>query len=67
MSEYEKYIMKEIERKLIELMGEKEYVKWSCQVAKAAFRKEVENMPEGDFKDFILENIDAITEVPDEE
>lgn len=67
MSEYEKWVMNQFENKLIELMGPKAYSAWAVEVAKAAFRKEVEDMPEGDFKDFILENIDAITEAPDEE
>ena len=66
MSEYERYVITRYERKLIELMGEKEFSKFACQVAKEAFRKEAEAMPDGDFKDFILASIEEITEEPHE-
>lgn len=53
-------VMRYMEEKLKELMGEKEYALWSAEVAKKAFREEVNGMEDGDFKDFILTNFDEI-------
>lgn len=53
--------------KLIELMGKKEYLKFSAEVGKKAFKKEVEEMKDSDFKNFVLENFDRITGEADAE
>jgi len=54
------YIMKEYEKKLLELMGEKEYVEWSVEVAQKSFKAEVEAMENSDFKQFCLDNMPLI-------
>lgn len=53
-------VMRYMEEKLKELMGEKEYALWSAETAKKVFREEVQRMEDGDFKDFILTNFDEI-------
>ena len=55
------YIMKRMEAKLQDLLTAEEYHKFSEEVAKEAFRMDVEDMPDGDFKSFVLENFDLIT------
>ena len=55
------YIMNRLEQKLMELMGKEEYGKFSTEVAKEAFRIELNGMADGDFKDFCLDNFDKIT------
>ena len=55
-------ITREYEAKLIELMGEREYLSFATGVAKKAYRAEVEAMADADFKKFCLENFDKITE-----
>ena len=55
------YIMKRMEAKLQDLLTAEEYHKFSEEVAKEAFRMDVEDMQGGDFKSFILENFDLIT------
>lgn len=56
------YVMNEYEKKLKELMGEKEFEDFVTNVAKEAFREEIKGMADGAFKDFCLENFDKITE-----
>ena len=51
-----------MEKKLIELMGVKDYNKFSTELAKKAFRNEVEGMKDGDFKQFVLDNFEKITD-----
>jgi len=48
------------DEKLKELMPEDEYRTFVAEVAKAAFRAEVANMPESEFKDLCLEQMEAI-------
>lgn len=52
-----------LEEKLKELMGEEEYIKFSAEVAKETFKKELEGMADSEFKRTILEPevFDAIT------
>ena len=56
------YVIDEYEKKLKEIMGEKEYHKFAEKVAKEGFKKEVEGMVASDFKKFCLDNFDKITE-----
>ncbi len=61
MSEaYYIYVLKEYEKKLSELMGDK-YFEFARNVAKAGFKAEIENMSECDFKNFVLDNFNDIT------
>lgn len=60
----EKYLsmmIKRMEEKLKELMGEEEYIKFSREVAKETFFAECSDLPEGDFKDFCIDNFQFIT------
>lgn len=50
------------EDKLREFMDDDEYMKFATGVARESFRIEVEEMENGDLKDFILYNFDKITE-----
>ena len=59
--EFYLFIVKKMEEKLIGYMGPDSYDEWSTEVAKGAFRKEVEAMENDAFKSFILENFDLIT------
>jgi len=61
---YEKsmlHIMKRMDAKLQDLLTAQEYNQFSEEVAKEAFLVEVKDMPDGDFKSFVLENFDLIT------
>lgn len=49
------------ENKLKELMGEDEFVKFSTEIARELFAEEICGMADGDFKETILDNFDAIT------
>lgn len=53
-------LMMEYEKKLMEIMGEEEYLKWSTEVAQKMFKAEVEAMEDGDFKQFCLDNMPLI-------
>ena len=52
-----------MEEKLKELMGEEEYLEFASEIAKEAFRKELEGMADSEFKRTILEPevFDAVT------
>ena len=54
------YIINAYEKKLKELMGE-EFVEFTKEVAKGAFKEEIDGMAESNFKNFCLENFDMIT------
>ena len=54
------YIINAYEKKLKELMGE-EFVEFTKEVAKEAFKEEIDGMAESNFKNFCLENFDMIT------
>lgn len=54
-------MLKRYEEKLKEYMSEQEYTKFSKEVAKEAFFNECTKLPEGDFKDFCIDNFQFIT------
>lgn len=60
MDVYELEVIKRLEAKLKELMGEDEAVAFLKQVCDEAFRIEIEKLPDGGFKNFVLENFDEI-------
>ena len=60
--EFKNYMLKKMEEKLIELMGQEAYIEFSVQIAREGFRKEVEGMEDGDFKNFVIENFDKIVQ-----
>ena len=49
------------EDKLIELMGKKEFHKFSIKLAKELLAEDICNMPDSEFKNFCLDNFDLIT------
>ena len=53
-------IIKRYDEKLKELMSEEDYVAWSMSIAKETFFMECTNLPDGDFKDFMLDNFKKI-------
>ena len=52
---------KAYETKLIELMGEDAFHAFGIEIAKELFADEICHMADGDFKEEILDNFDAIT------
>ena len=42
-------------------MGGKAYSVWAAETARDMIRQSVEDMEDGDFKDFVLENLEQIT------
>ena len=60
MDDYGIYILMEYEKKLKELMTEKEYKEFVMKVAKEGFKKEIEGMADSEFKDFCMENFEEI-------
>ena len=61
----EMYMMMEMEKKLRELMGAEAYTAFAAKIAREAFRREVEAMADSDFKRYILDHFDEITEDPE--
>lgn len=61
------FVIGEYEKKLKELMGEKEFVSFVQKVSKEEFKKEVDGMENSDFKEFIKKNFDKITKQEDED
>lgn len=61
---YQELCMK-FDEKLKELMPYKDFVEMSAKIGKEMFRQDIEEMPDGDFKDFVLENMDRITDDPE--
>ena len=55
------FTLRKMEEKLMELMGN-DYYDFAKQLAKDAFRYEIENMEDPDFKQFCHDNFDTITE-----
>lgn len=49
------------EAKLSELMPEDEFMDFIISVARDVFKTELEDMAEGDFKDFVLKHMEEIT------
>lgn len=60
MSIYEQEVFKRLETKLLELMGETEFIAFIKKACDEAFRVEIESMDDCDFKQFCLENFDKI-------
>ena len=60
-------LCKMYEEKLIELMGKRKYYKFSTECAKSLFIDEVSSMKNNNFKQFILDNFDEITDLSDYE
>ena len=54
-------LLNRMEDKLVELMGGKAYSVWATETARDMFRQSVEDMEDGDFKDFVLANLEQIT------
>ena len=59
--DFNMFVMKKMEEKLIELMGQEAYSKFSVEIAREGFRHEIDGMEDSDFKNFIMENFDEIT------
>lgn len=57
----------EYEKKLKELMGDEEFEKFSIDIARHGFLKEVIGMADGDFKNFCLENFTKIVGMEEDE
>lgn len=55
------HMMNRLEKRLIELMGKEAYAEFAKEIAKEAFAIEVDNMNDGEFKDFCIENFGDIT------
>ena len=49
------------EEKLVQLMGPEAFGAFAVEVGRMLFREEVEGMPEGDFREFVLKHFDEIT------
>lgn len=49
-------IVLEYEQKLAELMPDDEYWEFVSGIARKLFREEIDEMADGEFKDFVLEN-----------
>ena len=56
------FVTKKYEEMLKKLMGEKDFMKFSTDVAKEMFLNECKEMPEGEFKQFCLDNYTNIVE-----
>lgn len=61
MEEFLRKVCLAYELKLTELMGEKNFKKFSTKIAKKLFAEELINMPDSEFKEFCLDNFDIIT------
>lgn len=53
-------VNKRFEDKLKELMSYKDFTEMSMEIAKEMFKQDVEAMPEGDFKNFVIDNLEGI-------
>lgn len=53
------YMIKRMEEKLMELMGD-DYYEFARKIAIEAFRKEMEAASESEFKNFVLDNFNEI-------
>lgn len=63
--EHLKLICNEYEKKLIELMGMKEFTKFSEKIAKTLLLADIQAMPDGEFKDFCIKNFSNVTKEVD--
>lgn len=59
--EHLKLICNEYEKKLIELMGMKEFTKFSEKIAKTLLLADIQSMPDGEFKEFCIKNFSKVT------
>lgn len=50
----------EQEDKLQEIMTAKDYYEWSKEMARKMFIRDMESMPDSDFKDFVFEHLDEV-------
>lgn len=50
------------EAKMKEIMTAKDFEEWSTQEAKKMFKREIEMMEDSDYKQFCIDNFEAITE-----
>ena len=55
------YMIRKCEEKLRELMGAEEYSKFAAEIARGAFKAEIDSMESCDFKDFVQSHFDEIT------
>ena len=55
------YMIGKCEEKLRELMGAEEYSKFAAEIARGAFKAEIESAPDGVFKDFVLSHLSELT------
>ena len=55
------YMIGKCEEKLRELMGAEEYSKFAAEIARGAFKAEIDSMAAGDFKDFVQSHFDELT------
>ncbi len=60
------HMMQRMEDALRHFMEPKEFAEFTKTIAKEAFRIEMEDMADGDFKDFVMEHFDEITGTGDE-
>ena len=52
---FHEYMIKKMEEKLLELMGQEAYNEFAMEVAKEGFKQEINGMAESGFKNFCLE------------
>lgn len=57
----------EYEKKLKEVMGKEAFYEWATWLGKELWRRQVERMPDSEFKQFTLDNFDKITAEVDHE
>lgn len=55
------HIMKRQETMLKELMDEEDFQRFTVDLAKEAFRMEIDGMADSEFKEFVTEHFDEIT------
>lgn len=60
--ESELFIMREMEKKLKELMSEEDYDKFALEIAQKAFIENLKHLPESEFKEFALNHVDEVFE-----
>ena len=59
------YILNAYERELKKRMEPEEFHEFMIRTSKELFRMDIDDLPEGDFKDFCNEQFDVITQEPD--
>ena len=61
MTKYENTMMLKMEHKLRELMSEEDFNSFIKEIAKEAFRSEINDLTDDDFKQYVRDNFDKIT------